>query len=264
MTEKMFTELEKSISKNRLSTYRNFLNCNDSCKLIKTYILNAKISENFYFLLQNLEVTLRNAIYDNYTKNPYFKTPFFYLRESNTTKPFNREFHTYACWKMVGTVKYKLKKEGIVATDGKIIAELNFGFWTTLLEEKYYKTVIWRKIFKDVFPNYPHGKKIDDDVNSVFLVIDKIRLFRNRIFHFEAVIHKDNLTKIHKDILDVIYWLNLDIHKLTKVFDEFELIKENNKIIDRLIKKLTKSSKVPRKKLLRSKKKKQLDKKIFA
>lgn len=231
MTSNIFLELEKAISVNRLSTYKNYFQNSNNKELIEAYILNAKISENFYFLLQNLEVTLRNAIYDSYSQNSFFKKDFFYLREKDTTQKYNREFHSYACWKMIGTVKHHLEKEGVVVTDGKIISELNFGFWTTLLEENYYKTKIWRKIFKDVFPNYPHGNKIDDDVDKLSIILNMIRQFRNRIFHFEAIIHKSNLNQIHKDILDVIYWLNSTMYELTKNFDEFEAIQKKKIIL---------------------------------
>lgn len=255
MNNKIFSELEKAISNSRLTTYQNFLNTSSKEELIKSYILNAKLSENFYFLLQNLEVTLRNAIYDSYTNCSQFSKPFFYLREQNTTKPYNRELHSYACWKMIGTVKHNLQKNSVTVTDGKIISELNFGFWTTLLEENYYKTVIWRKIFKDVFPYYHHTIKIDDDVDQVSTVINRIRQFRNRIFHFEAVIHKNNLQQIHNDILDVISWINPTMYKLTKTFDEYDFLKEDKKLVDRLIYKMQDHAKIPRKKIIKRRKK---------
>ena len=78
MNNKIFLELEKAISNSRLTTYQNFLNTSSNEELIKSYILNAKLSENFYFLLQNLEVTLRNAIYDSYMNCSQFSKPFFY------------------------------------------------------------------------------------------------------------------------------------------------------------------------------------------
>ena len=255
MNNKIFLELEKAISNSRLTTYQNFLNTSSNEELIKTYILNAKLSENFYFLLQNLEVTLRNAIYDSYTNCSQFSKPFFYIREQNTTRPYNREFHSYACWKMIGTVKHNLQKNSVTVTDGKIISELNFGFWTTLLEENYYKTVIWRKIFKNVFPYYNHTIKIDDDVDQVSSVINRIRQFRNRIFHFEAVIHKNNLQQIHNDILDVISWINPTMYKFTKTFDEYDFLKEDKKLVDKLIYKMENHAKIPRKKIIKRRKK---------
>lgn len=74
MTNSNFNRLEDAISSSRLSSYRNTSSyihgiCSfpkDNRELVTNYVLNAKISENFYFLLQNLEVSLRNAIYDSF------------------------------------------------------------------------------------------------------------------------------------------------------------------------------------------------------
>ncbi|MEV9477600.1 hypothetical protein ACOTVS_11750 [Aliarcobacter butzleri] len=256
MKNNMFIELESAISKTRLSTYERSLFPKNNAELIKSYILNSKVSENFYFLLQNLEVTLRNAIYNSYSNNKYFTKSFFYLREEDTTKPYNREFHSYACWRMIGTVKHKLGKGGQTVTDGKIIAELNFGFWTTLFEEKVYKTKIWRKIFKDVFPYYPHTLVIDNDIDNISNILNDIRKFRNRIFHYEQIIMKSNLDKIHSDILNVISWINPSMYQLTKAFDEYSLMNQNKKFINKQVSEIKLSSTTLRKKRIRSKKRK--------
>ena len=62
MNNKIFLELEKAISNSRLTTYQNFLNTSSNEELIKSYILNAKLSENFYFLLQNLDDDLKETL----------------------------------------------------------------------------------------------------------------------------------------------------------------------------------------------------------
>jgi hypothetical protein len=97
--------LEDSISKSRLSTHKKA----DYSELqtITDYVLNAKISQNFYFLLQNLEVTLRNAVYSGYKKR-YNNQDFFYLHETNSFNRYQskKEIHSRECWKMLCGVKY--------------------------------------------------------------------------------------------------------------------------------------------------------------
>ena len=66
------TELTDIISKKRLDTYND----------ISEYVWNSKLSENFFFILQNLEVGLRNSIYNAYKKS-YPKKSLFYLYENN-------------------------------------------------------------------------------------------------------------------------------------------------------------------------------------
>ena len=192
MNNKFFNNIEKSISQSRLSTYNNYSNGTNSKEVIINYVLNAKISQNFYFLLQNLEVSLRNAIYDSFKKH-YPNSDFFYLFENNSFNRYKskKEKHSRECWKMICSAKYNIINSSSTISDGKIIAELNFGFWTKLLastDSKY--TNMWRKIFIEVFPNYKIMTSIDNDKIIVGTIINQIRNFRNRIFHYEPIFNQ--------------------------------------------------------------------------
>lgn len=235
MNNAFFKSLERSISSSRISTYKS----KDHTKIetIADYVLNAKISQNFYFLLQNLEVSLRNGIYDSFNKN-YPNSDLFYLFENNS---FNRhkskkEKYSRECWKMLCGAKYKLKHMQTLS-DGKIIAELNFGFWTELLTSRDNKyTDMWRNIFSDVFPNYKIKSSIDQDKTFIALKIDNIRNFRNRIFHYEPIYNQSDLTNKHIDIIDVLTWLNKDMKILNELFDDSKNIDKNK---EEIIKQLT-------------------------
>lgn len=238
MNNDFFKSLERSISSSRISTYKS--NGHTEIETIADYVLNAKISQNFYFLLQNLEVSLRNAIYESFKKN-YPNSDFFYLFENNSLNRYKskKEKHSRECWKMLCGVKYKLKHMQTLS-DGKIIAELNFGFWTELLTSRDNKyTDMWRRIFLDVFPNYKIKSSIDQDKTFIALKIDNIRNFRNRIFHYEPIYNQSDLIKKHIDIFDVLTWLNEDMKILNELFDEFKNIEENKKEIIKKLADLT-------------------------
>ena len=180
------------------------------------------MSENFYFLLQNLEVTLRNAIYDSYTNCSQFSKPFFYLREQNTTKPYNREFHSYACWKMIGTVKHNLQKNSVTVTDGKIISELNFGFWVNLFQRPYQDHLRIKEL-KLIFPYMPSKATMLVNREEVYKKLDHIRNFRNRIFHYEKVINKDHFS----DILNEIHFM-LNNFNVCNIYSNFAFLEIKN------------------------------------
>lgn len=238
MNNDFFKSLERSISSSRISTYKS--NGHTEIETIADYVLNAKISQNFYFLLQNLEVSLRNAIYESFKKN-YPNSDFFYLFENNSLNRYKskKEKHSRECWKMLCGVKYKLKHMQTLS-DGKIIAELNFGFWTELLTSRDNKyTDMWRRIFLDVFPNYKIKSSIDQDKTFIALKIDNIRNFRNRIFHYEPIYNQSDLIKKHIDIFDVLTWLNEDMKILNELFDEFKNIEKNKKEIIKKLADLT-------------------------
>ena len=105
-------------------------------------------------------------------------------------------------------------------TLGKVIANLNFGFWTNLCS-KWYCSNIWNKgcCFKGVFVNYP------SEVNNIGVIAAKLRLirrFRNRIFHYEPIFKfPQNTLKIYNQIMEIINYLpsdNSDILKDTSTF----------------------------------------------
>ena len=240
MNNEFFNNIEKSISQSRLSTYKNHDSGLTNKEAITNYVLNAKISENFYFLLQNLEVSLRNAIYDSF-KIHYRSNDFFFLHDTDSRSRYKsrKEKHSRECWKMICAANYKVSSRTTV-NDGKMISELNFGFWTKILlstDTKY--TNMWRKIFADVFPNYNIVHSIDSDKVLVGNIIDHIREFRNRIFHYEPIFNQANLNQIHEDIIKVLGWISKDMQELSMTFDEYDLLsKKKSYISDQFSKKV--------------------------
>ncbi|WP_193311160.1 Abi family protein [Poseidonibacter ostreae] len=237
MTNTFFHNIEKTISVNRLSTYHNHSNSNKSTLI--NYVLNAKIAENFYFLLQNLEVALRNAIFDSF-KIIYPHNNFFFLNQPDSRERYQkrREKHSFECWKMICGAKHNLTRRGIMLNDGKIIAELNFGFWTKILsstDSKY--TNMWRKIFPLVFPNYTIINSIDSDKILIGNIINNIRDLRNRVFHYEPIFNQTQLTQFHDDIIKVLGWINKDLQQLSVMFDEFQLISQEKDFISKQLSK---------------------------
>ena len=102
---------------------------------------------------------------------------------------------------------------------GKVIANLNFGFWTNLCVKKY-NSKIWNKkrCFYGVFPNY-NGKM---SINIIAKKLYNIRRLRNRIFHYEKIFKYPQRTLgLYNDILEILSYLpsdNLEILKQTTTF----------------------------------------------
>lgn len=106
----------------------------------------------------------------------------------------------------------KSKKE---ITNSRILAELNFGFWTTLFNRKYAR-IFWKPLHR-IFPNMPKENKKRTEVSSR---LNHIRVFRNRIYHYEPIIWDlEILKKKREEILETIYWLDSDTYEWTKTFN---------------------------------------------
>lgn len=133
----------------------------------------------------------------------------------------------------VEQAKNQIRTDGKAVTTERIIAGLTFGFWTTLLTDKYEdqssNRLLWPGLFADVFPHAPAGFGRED----VKKVIFRIKDLRNRVSHHEAVwkFSKDDpvtgrpdpkrpvygaaascnlLNKHYDDILAVIGWISPD------------------------------------------------------
>lgn len=225
MNNEFYKNLEKSVSNERLSHYFTIFQTEDKKTIIRKYLLNIELSKSFYLPLQKLETTLRNNIHTTLSNQ---------LENDNWFEI--SDFLTNDSYKKISEAKNNINKE---LTPGRIISELNFGFWCALFSKPYDQKV-WNKYTKLIFPNIPRKyatRKV------LMKKTNLIRKFRNKIFHFDTIINIKNLFEIHKEILEMIYWLNKDVYKLTIAFDEFEYIYNNEeKIIKEKLDELSKDN----------------------
>jgi len=214
MNEKLYEQLELSISKTRLDEYSKILKTQDKKTIFTYYILNSEIAKSLYIPLQNLEVALRNSIHNTLTA--YYKTEHWYDIG---------DFLLHNELKKITEAKSKITRAKKELTADRIISELSFGFWTSLFS-KTYDQKIWNKHTKQIFPNM---LKKDRNRRVLSSKINTIRYFRNRIFHFEQIFNKQNLPQVHQDIFEIIKWLNISLFEITTELDEFNDIIQNQK-----------------------------------
>ncbi len=201
--------LERLLSIKRLETYYNLFQ-GDKTKAIEYYQLNTKISEAFYPLLSNLEIALRNSIHQSFSVR--FDTDNWFE---------NLEFEDLS--DQIKIAKSKIIKNRQQVNSDKIVAELTFGFWTSLFNKQYAK-VFWRPLmfaFTNLDNEYKHRDKIAYKLNQV-------RKFRNRIFHYEPICNDLLALKTnYNNIIDVLNWLDKDLLKWTSANQNFEILYKN-------------------------------------
>ena len=192
----------------RLSSF--VYSTNDTIEDVKKrYNDNVKISQSLYPELCTLEVILRNTI-NNALKSKISKT---WLEDEikNNTLLKNDDY------KLLMSAYEITKKECLSnnkpITNGKIIANLNFGFWTNLCMKKY-SASIWNKkqCFKSVFVHYPNKKP---EISIISKKLYAIRKLRNRIFHYEQIFRYPNKTLgIYNTIVEILSYLPVDVFKV--------------------------------------------------
>lgn len=124
-------DLEKLLSEKRLSTYYNLFPT-DKGKAIEYYTFNTQISESLYPLLSILEIVLRNSIHNSFSI--HFKSAEWFL-----------QFKQPELFDQVNIAKRKILTGHNFMTADKVVAELTFGFWTSLFNKQYAKD-FWKPL----------------------------------------------------------------------------------------------------------------------
>ncbi len=181
--------INKYISAARFSKY-------DS---IEEYKENISISQEFYTPLSILEVSLRNAIDSQFR---VFYGQNWLLNEA--------QFLQRDALEKISHAKAKLKSRKEDITHHKLTAELTLGFWTSLFQKPYDKTMRLQTL-KGIFTNLPDKNIQFIDRKLISSKLNHIRKFRNRIFHFEKIVNKDEFNNITNDVNEMIYFLNKDL-----------------------------------------------------
>lgn len=184
-TPEIIANLESSHSPERLATYYDFAG-GDKELALRLYAWNNALSQALYVPLQGLEVTLRNAL--GAQLRAAYGSQWF---ELNPGPPL-----MYPLPEMLLSARKELGKRGIVADHGRVIAELNWGFWTGILAKRYEE--LWRAHLRKAF-SAPGALTR----NAVYVPLDDLRRLRNRIAHHEPIFGR-NIAADHRAILDLI------------------------------------------------------------
>ncbi len=176
MVSTVFADLARGVSKPRLAKYRP-QNGSDF-DTIANYFWNIQLSEALYPGLAVLEVTLRSSIHDALTAREGTDMWFRMLLEPGQLRGY-AETH-YMLYN-------RLRRKH--PTSGQIVAELTFGFWTTLLSQPYHQT-LWAPgksaLIKNVFPHLP---KTPSNRHFFHQRYNDLRMLRNRVMHHEPIWH---------------------------------------------------------------------------
>ena len=224
-----YPRIKKYISDARLLRYEQVCN-NDTRRALKLYQANLRLSQSFYPLLALFEVVLRNALNEQLTL--HFNNS-NWLRDQILPAGFMSHQSLGNQFFLRKSVQ-KILRNNPNCSHGKIIGDLNFGFWTELFEKTPYKLLQGRPI--QIFTRLPTGT----NRNIINQKLNIIRQFRNRISHHEPIIFdNDNngnpvfsiqhASEIYAHMMDIFNWLDLDFNAWTRKINNvpFEIQRVN-------------------------------------
>lgn len=185
--------IKKYISSERFRSYSG----------IDEYLENLVFSKKAYIPLSILEISLKNSINDLLTDK---------LGENWLE---NKDFLTNDSLRKIEEAKKILYKRAEPISKSKIIAELSFGFWVNLFK-KPYEMKLRTKDIQKIFTNLPPKKEKIINREVIYKELNHIRNFRNRVFHYEKVINKDNYNQIFDEIDEVLFYFDKELFDCVK------------------------------------------------
>lgn len=235
-----YLEIKKYLSAARLIHYEQAC-YNHHRKVLKVYQANLKLSQAFYPLLSLFEVVLRNALNEELTRhfsdsewlknqlNQFMSDPLLTYIHPQTNKSRTNDF-------LKSSVTKILRRTNGNISQGKIIADLNLGFWTELFELTHYKILQGTPI--KIFTKLPPAV----NRKTINQKLERIRNFRNRVYHNEPIIFDTdqssrtifslkNAEEVYADMKDIFMWLGIDFYEWTKKINNVEFEIERAKSI---------------------------------
>ena len=182
--------IKQYITQSRLSAYSD----------MEEYKQNLLVSKSMYIPLSILEVSIRNAVDNHFS---YFYGNGWLINEAT--------FLQRDAIRKITEAKVRIQEREESLTREKLVAELPFGFWTSLFQQPYDKNLRFSYL-RQIFSNLPKQEEKIVDRKYLSSQLNLIRAFRNRISHHEKVIGKEKYMNIKNDILEILNFLHVELH----------------------------------------------------
>ena len=189
-----WNDLERHFSSARLGRYRAACH-GDESRAARAYVNNLLLAEATMPMLNVIEIAPKNGVHQRLTTR-YQRTDWWEAWTNDAS----------LAWQVreVGKAKVKLQRRAEALTPDKIIAELAFGFWSSLFNV-HFQSILWKDL-RLVFPRCPKSQGQRHTVSSA---LNQTRELRNRVFHHEQLLWlAPALIDLHTKGVEIIGWLD--------------------------------------------------------
>ncbi|MFH5822241.1 hypothetical protein [Georgenia sp. AZ-5] len=181
--------VEEHLSPERLGPYMDRCG-HDITAALGLYRWNSTVSAAFSICLGHVEVLLRNAAHRELSRLVP-STERWYVTLASTLDTKARED--------IAKAQERATRGGRPETPGKVVAELNFGFWRYLLTPKYHPT-LWVPGLRRCMPH------ANAKLKEISTTVGRVYALRNRIAHHEPI-HHQHLARLHDDARKIAGWI---------------------------------------------------------
>lgn len=199
-----------ALSAERLTGYERTGQIEPAERILQRYLWNIQLCEALYPVLDLLEVTLRNALHAALSQHTgqadWYSTFPLEPREAATVQD------------AVNT----LQRKGKPVVPGGVVAEMSFGFWCSLFDVRYeHGQRLWPWLAGATLPNAPRHER---QRKTLSRRVNRLRLLRNRVFHYEPIWHWQDLFDQHTQAVELLTWLNADMAAVLASLDRFPIV----------------------------------------
>lgn len=209
-------QLYLPISVERLEAYRP--NKGSDLEMVSNYYWNVCLCEALYPTLNAVEIALRNSIHSTLTN--YYQTEYWFDTPNLLEQRQDSQLQA---------ARKELQKHPRPQTAGKIVAELNFGFWVGMLNRPYESKIWSHNKFALLHALFPHATRKQRRLRLLRDRFYEINRLRNRVFHYEPVWNQTVLVDNHKQIYEAIGWISPTKRDSVQLFDRFPDVHQNGK-----------------------------------
>lgn len=209
MVPQFVSDLHLPLSQIRLESYRP--SNGTDLQMVANYFWDMELAKALTPALHAVEVALRNGIHGT-LMNHYGTDMWFYL--PGVLEPGQ-----------LGQLANALRELGrrkASPTSGRIVAELNFGFWVTLLSSNYEQRLWQPQGFALLWQVFPNAR--GQSIQNIQRHYNGLRGLRNRVSHYEASWDRPNLANDCAHILTAIGWISSPLRQAVDGMNEFSVI----------------------------------------
>src|SRR5688572_14106984 len=185
------SSLWRLVSAERIGSFRR--GTADDEAVLARYLWNIALCEALYPSLHFLEVALRNVVFEAAAATYPFAGTAGSGGAAGSWLEQPGILHGDEA-RMVRAAGQRLSRRGKPCEAGRLVAELSFGFWTTLFDVRYEQNrVLWPRLFaQKIFAHAPRQKRSRKALSPL---LNRVRHLRNRAFHHEPIWHWGDLTE---------------------------------------------------------------------
>ena len=199
------TDLRRPLSQERLEKYRPA--GGGDLEMLTNYFWNINLAEALIPCMHIVEIALRNTLHT--TLSDHFSNDMWFY-EDQVWKPIN--------FGISPMLLPRLQKAQALV--GRIVAELSFGFWVSLLNAPYEQRIWQPNSYDLLFTAFPNAsgwsrKQISDRFTA-------IKDLRNRTFHYEPIWYRPNLRQEHSGTHQAVEWISPALHSTMQIVDNFQ------------------------------------------